>query len=992
MRKNAISALLSVTLLTGGLGLLPPDAAHAADYAATVNIDTTTAYDLQEGLIGYNMHITNRAYHFTDPDYVDMAKDLNARWGRWSAGTANDVFNPKTGQMPEERNAQMFDNRNLYYKYDWERRIAEGKGYMDLIAYYEFLRQTDSRLTIVVNGFTSTPDEIADLAKFCMDNNIIVDYWELNNEPYLFNGGAAAIPKFYNSAVDYLNKLKPFRDAIKAVDPNAKTTVAYTPKGNNTWDQSILNYTTGAAVPWWDAIVWHTYEANDPDPSNGISFVESMQNGNWLLPMLRSRIDSNYLANSELNPTPIIQNELDVKVAGPLYNTQYNAVYNAEAVMRLSTVPKANNYMLTGTGGIPLWTIDAAVDYNDRVLDAYEKNQVFDSASVDHELYFKTAGLANKLVNQAINNSTKRWNAAVTGGATVQTLSDAGSAGTMPALYATAYKGDYNNTNKNYVLITNKSDKSHDVTIRMDGANVNAAKTVYYTSSSNPQVGNSSSAPNTVAIQTASYTGTNPVLVPPYSVMRVEWSRGDALTVPVKSRITSAEIGAGNTVNLKWWPIQGATGYTVKYGTTPGTYPNAVSAGTATTFTVSGLSANTTYYFVVTANNAAGASAVSNEVKARTVVPAAPTATRAFGQRGGMAQVEWQSVPGATGYKVKYGTAPGVYTTTVDAGNRMGVNLEGLASGTEYYMVVTAYNGKGESANSSELSAKPLLDLAYTPNRLRSTGGTATSANLAWDPSYVRTFKDFFEDGVATDTWTETKGTWTVTDHPGADRDTKVYKNTSTGGLAQTNAGDASWQNYFLEAKVEVGSWNADGTVSLVGRYTDDNNYYRYVYDNGDQTFKLIKSVNGSFTTLAQTTLASVQATRYFEPFDTTDMRMILEFDGSTIRCYIDSREIMSATDTSHPSGKVALAANKQQAMFDKVYVWIDNMTGTPGTYKLYRSSSPQSGFSVIASGLTSPSYNDTGLTAGRTYYYKVTAVKSGAESVENSNVLTVVK
>jgi hypothetical protein len=992
MMRKSLSTLVSVALLGGLLGLQLPAPVQAADFTATVNIDTTAEYDLQEGLIGYNMHITNRAYHFTDPDYVDMVKDLNAKWGRWSAGTANDVFNPKTGQMTEERNAQMFDNRNLYHKYDWERQIAKGKGYMDLIAYYEFLRQTGSRLTMVVNGFTSTPIEIADLAKFCLDNNIIVDYWELNNEPYLFNGGTSAIPKFYNSAVDYLNKLKPFRDAIKAVDANAKTTVAYTPKGNNTWDQSILNYTAGAPVPWWDAIVWHTYEANDPNSSNGITFDESMKNGNWLLPVLRSRIDSNYLANSELSPTPIIQNELDVKVAGPLYNTQYNAIYNAEAMMRLSTVPKANNYMLTGTGGIPLWTLDSAADYNDRVLDAYEKNQVFNTASVDHELYFKTAGLSNKLVNQAINNSTKRWNTAISGGTTVPTLSDMLASSTIPALYATAYKGNYNNNNKNYVLITNKSSKSHDVTLQMNGTSVNASKNAYYTSSSDPQAGNSSSSPAAIAIQTASYTGTNPVFVPPYSVMRVEWSRSDALTVPVKTRITSAETGASNSVDLKWWPIAGAAGYTVKYGTASGSYSNTVSAGTSTTFTVSGLSANTTYYFVVTANNASGSSAVSNEVRARTAIPAVPTAVRAFGQRGNMAQIEWQSVPYAAGYKVKYGTTSGVYTTTLDAGNRLGMNVEGLTSGTAYYFAVTAYNGKGESVNSSQLSATPILDLAYTPNNLQSAGGTSTSVNLTWEPSYVRSFKDYFEDGIATDTWTETKGTWTVTDHPSAMRDTKVYKVTSTSGLAQSNTGSTSWEDYFVEAKVEVDSWTANGTVSLLGRYTDDNNYYRYVYDNSDQTFKLIKSVGGTFTTLATKTLADVQATRYFEPFDTTNMRMIMEFVGNSIKCYIDSREIMSATDSSHPSGKIALASNKQQAMFDKVYVWIDNMTGSAGTYKLYRSSSPQSGFSVIASGLTNPSYTDTGLTAGNTYYYKVKAVKSGVESVENSNVLTVVK
>ncbi len=988
MRKLQIFLVL---ILGVALFAQTPGNTEAADFTATVNIDTGTAYGLQEGLLGYNLHITNRAYDFTDPDFVDMAIDLNGKWGRWFAGTANVPFNTTTGQMTEERDVQLYGNGKLYYKYQDEMRMIEGKNDKrdNLIDYYEFLRKTGSKLTIVVNAFTGTPEEAADLVQFCKDNDIIVEYWELNNEPYLFLDGSV-FPKFFKSATDYLNKLKPFRDAIKSVDPGAKTAVAYSTTGNKTWDQKILDYTAGSAVPYWDAIVWHTYEATDTYKANGTTFEEAMENGNWLLPRYRSRIDANYLANSELNPTPIIQNELDVKVAGPLYNTQYNAVFNAEAVMRLTTVPQENLAMLTGSGGIATWVLDAAVDYSDRVLDEYERDQTLNTAGVDHELFYKTPGLSNKIINQAINNSTARWDTSVSGGTTVETMDDhpvSPVRSTMPALYAMAYKGDYNNNNKNYVLITNKSDKSHDVTIQMDGTNVSAAMTKTYITSSDPQAKNTAENPNTVAIQSASTS--NPVFVPPYSVVRVEWNRGDSLAAPVSTRIARTDVG-NQKVTLGWWPIEGATGYRIQYGTAPGQYTSTLNVGNVTTYEVTGLDGNTDYYFTVQAGNQAGYSAVSNEVKATVAAPDTPVMTKAFGERDKMLQVEWKSVPNASGYKVKYGTASGTYTHTVDVGNTIGYVLEKLNPGTVYYVAVSAYNGMGESGNSTEWTGKPKMNLAYTPHELRKTGGSATSVILAWEPSPVRLFKDWFEDGVATDSWTETKGTWDVVDHPGSLRNTKVYKVESTGGLAQAHAGDSNWTDYSAVANVEVETWNANGTVSILGRYTSDQDYYRFVYNNSDSRFKLIKDVNGTFTTLAQVDLADVLADRTFNPLDIHNMKLILRFDGNRIRCYVDDVEIIDVTDSSHASGEIAIASNKQQALFDKIYVFGSNMSG--GTYNLYRSEQPQSGYTLIASGLTANSHTDTGLTSGHTYYYKVTTVKDGVESVGNSNIFTVNK
>ncbi|MBP1962786.1 polysaccharide lyase family 8 super-sandwich domain-containing protein [Paenibacillus aceris] len=80
--------------------------------------------------------------------------------------------------------------------------------------------------------------------------------------------------------------------------------------------------------------------------------------------------------------------------------------------------------------------------------------------------------------------------------------------------------------------------------------------------------------------------------------------------------LSSAEGGASQ-VMLSWTGVQGATGYRVKYGTSPGTYTHTVdisSVSVANQFAVTGLSIGKKYYFAVSATNAAGMSDSSNEL------------------------------------------------------------------------------------------------------------------------------------------------------------------------------------------------------------------------------------------------------------------------------------------------------------------------------------------------------------------------------------------
>ena len=79
---------------------------------------------------------------------------------------------------------------------------------------------------------------------------------------------------------------------------------------------------------------------------------------------------------------------------------------------------------------------------------------------------------------------------------------------------------------------------------------------------------------------------------------------------------------SADTVTLAWDPSDGATGYTVRWGTAQGSYPNSADAGNNTTFDISGLTAGATYWAVVQAYNSVGVSDYS--IPLQFTVPGTP--------------------------------------------------------------------------------------------------------------------------------------------------------------------------------------------------------------------------------------------------------------------------------------------------------------------------------------------------------------------------------
>lgn len=101
-------------------------------------------------------------------------------------------------------------------------------------------------------------------------------------------------------------------------------------------------------------------------------------------------------------------------------------------------------------------------------------------------------------------------------------------------------------------------------------------------------------------------------------MVRVEFGSGNEAPM-----IVSAS-GGGGSATLSWVPVNGSTGYTIKYGTSPGAYTSSVSTGNVTNITINGL-LHWRHFFVVTPN---GSGEDSNEVGVLTnVVPTSANVT-----------------------------------------------------------------------------------------------------------------------------------------------------------------------------------------------------------------------------------------------------------------------------------------------------------------------------------------------------------------------------
>ncbi len=260
--------------------------------------------------------------------------------------------------------------------------------------------------------------------------------------------------------------------------------------------------------------------------------------------------------------------------------------------------------------------------------------------------------------------------------------------------------------------------------------------------------------------------------------------------------------------------------------------------------------------------------------------PAVPTGLSAT---PGNAQVglAWTASANATSYNVKRGTTSGGPYTTISSPTAASFTDSSLANGTPYFYVVSAVNAAGQSANSSEVSAKPTApsQAPAAPAGLLASAAN-TQVSLAWSASATATRYN-------------------------------VKRGTTTGG-PYTTVSSPTATNF-----TDTGLTN--GTT------------YFYVVTAVNSTGESANSVQASATPVAPTQAPAA------------------------------------------PTGLTATAGTAQVSL-----TWTASSGAT--SYNVKRGTTSGGPYTQVSS-VTVPSFLDTGLTNGTTYFYVVCAVNSIGES-----------
>ena len=453
---------------------------------------------------------------------------------------------------------------------------------------------------------------------------------------------------------------------------------------------------------------------------------------------------------------------------------------------------------------------------------------------------------------------------------------------------------------------------------------------------------------------------------------------------------TNLQAAAGNgQVALTWAASTGATSYSVKRSTTSGSGYAAVTSSLAgTSFTDTGLTNGTTYYYVVSAANSVGSSADSSQVVANPASTgstlAAPTNLKAT--VGSYVYLTWSGVSGANTYTVKRSTTSGSGYTTIGSGISGTNHFDfGVNSGTTYYYVVTAVNATGESAPSAQVSTGPETSVPTAPavpTNLQAAAGNGQVA-LTWTASSGATgyhVKRSTTNGSGYQAVTSglVSGS-SYTDTSVTNGTTYYYVVT-----AVNNAGESASSSQVAATPASTGSTLAAPTnlKATVGSYV----YLTWSGVSGAASYRVKRSTTSGtgYTTIG----SGITGTNHFDfgvNSGTTYYYVVTAVNAAGESA--PSAPASTGGGTSTPTVPVAPTGVQAAPGSAQITLTWTASSGATG-YHVKRSTTSGSGYVAVTSGLIAgTSYTDTNVTNGTTYYYVVTAANDAGESAGSSQV-----
>jgi len=286
-----------------------------------------------------------------------------------------------------------------------------------------------------------------------------------------------------------------------------------------------------------------------------------------------------------------------------------------------------------------------------------------------------------------------------------------------------------------------------------------------------------------------------------------------------------------------WSPVSGATSYKLKVDN--GAFTDV---GLVTSKSITSLTAGTTHTYSVQAVNAGGTGSSSNiiSVTLNPAAPAVPTTLAATNITSTSFTANWNSVSGATSYKLKVDTG-----SWNDVGNVTSSNVTGLTAGTTHNYYVEASNLSGTSTSST---AQAVTLLPSAPTALSAINLTETGFTAKWSSVTGATSYKLFIDGI--ETYTGSNLSYSITNLPLGSTHT-YYVKTFISSTASENSNTISVSLSGFTTFLDIQSIPTNGADYLESFVIDSNTYLG------------ISNVQGSVSSIYKWNTSTNQFTSY---------------------------------------------------------------------------------------------------------------------------------
>jgi len=449
-------------------------------------------------------------------------------------------------------------------------------------------------------------------------------------------------------------------------------------------------------------------------------------------------------------------------------------------------------------------------------------------------------------------------------------------------------------------------------------------------------------------------------------------SNGATLSVPANVTATAV---SSSSITVSWSVVSGANGYLIYRSLSYSGIYDEVGDAYSTSFTDTGLSANTAYYYKVSAFNnyteTAQSSPVSATTSAGNTPPSAPSNVTATATSPGSITVSWSVVSGATGYYIYRSLNYSGPYDNIGTSYSASYTDTGLSANTNYHYRVAAYNNYGVGAQSSTIASVITSGSAPdTPTDVTATVESSSTITVSWSAvsgadgyNIYRSTSPYGFSQIGTSTATS----YTDTDLSGS---TTYYYTVSA---YTDNYGEGEQSSYASATTVPDTPTNVTATATSQSIITVtwspvsvSGGYYIYRSSSYSGTYDLIGSTYSYHQNYSDSGLSA----------NTTYYYIVSAYNSNGM----EGEKSSSVSATTAPDTPTNVTATL--ASFTSITVSWSVVSGADG-YNIYRSTNPYDSYSQIGTS-TSTSYTDTGLSANTFYYYIVVAHNNNGESEQS--------